>query len=121
MSVEPIPNSIKISKDADIINGHYLLNPIIVNIEKLTLENFKSLVAYDKMETFEKAINGYNCDACDSNSSETNPIYTNKDHKGVDICSKCIKREWPNMIKEKEIHNLDSVYSLKKIVGFALK
>lgn len=115
MSTQIIPTLIKIIRDINLVDKEELSIMMVTNTQKLTKENFKSLVPNDEMDTFEKAVNKYGCDICDVECSEMNPIYTNKDYQGVDICSKCMEKAWPNMVKE-EGWNPGPVYSLKKIV-----
>ena len=115
------PWIIKIAKDIDILDNKSDFIVRIVITEKMTKDNWKRLIAFDEpKDGFKTAIRAYGCDICNKESSEQNPIYTNNEIQGVDICSDCMDKAFQTLEHEDWIHP-GPTYSLKKIIKCARK
>jgi hypothetical protein len=57
----------------------------------------------------------YNCDICKGQCTLSNPVYTNNEYPGCDICSKCIITGI-DKIQPLSTFQPEIVYSLKDLV-----
>jgi hypothetical protein len=124
-----VPTEIKIARDINLISETenpveraicVIQNPAeILIIEQMNQENYKRLMAFDEfmvfdIENLENAFNEYECDICNTPCDEKNPVYTNNEFAGVDICSNCIQKAFQK-IKPLAETGTETVYSLREI------
>lgn len=107
------PTKIKVAQDIDLINNSKCFVREILIVEKMDESNFKSLVAFNA-KSYEEAVTNYRCDICRSDCTLENPIYTNNEKQGVDLCTKCITKAFESIEAEPGLFP-GPVYSLTKI------
>ena len=86
-----VPLKLKIAMDINLLDDSRM-NFVreILWIEKMNKKNYKKLNTFIK-KPFDIVIKAYGCDVCDKECDLKNPIYTNSENQGVDICTNCIK------------------------------
>ena len=114
-NVNVVPALVKIARDVDIIDNQPVGVVQIIRTEKMTPENFPSLCAFTA-QYYESAVSGYGCDVCNAETSVENPIYTNSNYQGCDICQTCLSQAFNSGKLEKlSGWNPGPVYSLERI------
>lgn len=109
------PWTVKIARDIDLFDGTEGVVDIII-VEKITKDNWKNLICFEEpKDGFKTVVKAYGCDICKTETNAKNPIYTNKEHAGVDICSNCMDKAFQTLEHENWIRP-GLTYSLKKIV-----
>lgn len=109
-----IPLSFKIARDVDLTNNKNNVVVQIMNIKKLDKNNYLSLIPFND-NGYDNAIKSYECDICDVKCDHHNPIYTNVDHQGCDICSSCVEKVFTQQLLPIPGFRPGPIYSLKNI------
>ncbi len=110
-----IPNPVKIARDIDLVNQHPVTVCFIVETHQMNEQNYTSLIPFTS-KGFENDVTLYYCDICKSRSLVSNPIWTNNEHQGVDICTTCMNTAFEK-ISPLSGWNPGPVYSLMAIVN----
>jgi hypothetical protein len=110
------PTKLKVAIDVNLIDGRKDFARPIVIIEQMSSDNFQTLVAFE-CNDYQKAITSYSCDICQAHCNESNPIYTNSQHQGCGICTKCITKSY-KVVRPMPGWDPGPVYSLESIVNF---
>jgi len=108
---ENTPPKVNIVRDINLIDNTKLSTIKTICIEKMTEQNYKRLRATDGQK-FDQIVTKYGCDICRTRCSEANPIYTNNEYQGVDICSTCIKKAFETIQQSQSL--TEPVYSLRE-------
>lgn len=114
-----VPTMINVGIDVDLLEHKTNFVRHIVRLEQLNKDNYKRLAAFD-CEDYHFAVTHYGCDVCSVECEETNPIYTNNQYQGADICTRCIHKAYPQLIPLPG-WNPGPVYSLQHIVDIVKK
>lgn len=109
-----IPKIIKIMRDIDLIDDEESIMPEIFFIEQITELNYKDLIYFDDDDGFEYIRDNYTCDVCGVKCSQNNPIYTNNEYSGADICTICINTAFTSIQPIAEFLP-EKIYSLAEI------
>lgn len=114
------PFTIKILRNVNLIDDEPLEIAYIIITKKMTTHNWKEIIsASDPSKSYEEAVSSFKCDICKQKTSPKNPIYTNNEFIGVDICTQCMNESFKNGLK-KEIGWIPGpVYKLSEIVKYA--
>lgn len=89
-------NVIKLARDVDLLENKTGFVITIVRIERLTESNYGRLTstALGGDKGFPFAVSAFGCDVCHCEASTQNPIWTNAEHRGVDVCDTCVKKAY---------------------------
>lgn len=87
------PAFLKIGIDVYANNGKPTPMVQVAHTVKMTPENYIEAVgkAFEPID-FNFSVDKYECDICSTRTSKENPIYTNPDHIGCDICTNCVEK-----------------------------
>lgn len=117
-----IPLKLKVLRDLNLCDSQMNFVREILWIEKMDKGNFKKLtskIGFDEsVNTFDFAVTAYGCDICQIECNQKNPIYTNADQQGVDICYQCVKKTFMKKMKPIKEIKPGPVYSLQKIYDY---
>ncbi len=121
MAVAPIPTALKIAVDVNLPDYEPVTMVVLVLIEQMTADNWSRLLPpmhRNTTLTHREVVILYACDICGTASSADNPIYTNCQHGGADICTNCVRRAVasPSFTPIKGMRP-GPVYSLQALVG----
>lgn len=109
------PWTVKIAVDFDLIDLEETGVVEIFIYEKMTKENYKTLIPFDDpKDGFKTAVIAYECDICKKQTSNKNPIYTNRRIQGNDVCTKCMDKAFQT-IEHIERLRPGPVYRMKHI------
>lgn len=110
-------SEIKLARDIDLIGKKPLFAAGIFRIEKVTEQSYARLTstALGGDKGFQTAVTAFGCDLCHCESSAKNPIWTNAQVQGVDICSGCIEKGLAQGWEPEPGWNPGPVYSLKSL------
>lgn len=111
-----VPSLIKIACDINLLDIKKTVSVVhILPTTKMTQDNYMDMCAFDAND-YNHAITSYGCDICDARTSIENPIYTNSEYQGCDICEKCLLKAFnDDKFKEMPGWNPGPVYSLEDI------
>jgi hypothetical protein len=85
------PETIRIGINVDLVNGIKILDADVAYTQKMTSDNYVEVIGKAFTPTdFESSITKYDCVVCKGGSTIDNPIWTNPDYAGCDICSRCM-------------------------------
>ncbi len=118
----PEGNVIKLARDVDLIGNSTGFVVTIVRTEKLLSCNYArlSVNALGGDKGFDTAVTAYGCDLCHCETSAINPIWTNSDNQGVDICTACIEKGFSQGWEPLPGWNPGPVYSLKALAALVV-
>ena len=121
MYIHSPPEKIKIARDVDLIDGGQNVAVVaVLQSERLTPENYRRVVGKAFVATsYEDSACNFGCDICQCECTALNPVYTNPDYSGADICNLCMKRAFNNGLKPVGEYKPGPVYWLSAIVRAA--